>query len=88
MEDTKIIGRIDRHWRGGTGGDSTPIFEGDTHEFNADGLKRHLLELALGDTDGDTFTYQLYTADGLRDCTLLELFKAVHSETRVFLKKD
>lgn len=84
MQDTKIIGRINRKWRGGTGSDSSPIFEGDTHEFNADGLKRHLLELALGNTDGDTFTYQLYTEDGLRDCTLKELFKATHPDARIY----
>lgn len=83
MTDTKIIGRIDRQWAGGEGGDSSPIFEGDTHSFNADGLKRHMLELALGNTDGDTFTYQLYTEDGLRDCTLKELFKAVHPDTSI-----
>ena len=78
MTDTKIVGRINRIWAGDIGSDSTPIFETDTHEFNANGLKRHMLELATGDTDGDTFTYELYTEDGLRECSLVELFNATH----------
>ena len=49
-QDTKIIGRINCEWSSGTGSNSSPIFEGDTHQFNTDGLKRHLLELALGRT--------------------------------------
>lgn len=83
LNDTKIVGRIDRRWQGGTGSDSTPIFEGDTHAFNADGLKRHLLEIATDNLQGDTFKYQLYTADGLVDCTLIELFKAVYPDARI-----
>ena len=81
MTDTKIIGRINRIWAGDIGSDSSPIFETDKHEFNADGLKRHLLELATGDTDGDAFTYELYIEDGLRECSLKELFRAVYPDT-------
>lgn len=80
MTDTKIIGRINRQWAGDIGSDSTPVFEGDAHEFNANGLRRHMLNLAMDNTDGDTFTYELYTPDGLRGCTLKELFKAVHPD--------
>lgn len=79
MEDTKIVGRINCAWAMGSGSDSSPIFEGDTHEFNADGLKRHRLEIATGSIDPeDVYTYEIYTKDGLKDCTLKELFKATH----------
>ena len=78
MTDTKIVGRINRVWAGDIGSDSSPIFETDIHEFNANGLKRHMLELATGDTSGDTFTYEIYTEDGLVECSLKELFNATH----------
>lgn len=82
MQDTKIVGRIDRIWSGDTGSDSTPIFEGDTHEFNANGLKMHTLELAigLGDAD-DTYHYYIYDSNHeLQECTLAELFTATHPD--------
>lgn len=79
MKDTKIVGRIHCYWRGQTGSTSSPVFEGDTHSFNANGLKKHLVDLATGQTDqGDSFKYELYVDNDLVDCTLGDLFNAAH----------